>query len=54
MRVHFGLGPATKVDSVGVRWPNGAVERFESLSVDAIHMLKEGSGVAVRQPTKKE
>jgi len=55
MRVHFGLGAATKIDSVQVRWPSGLVERFEDLKVDAIHRLKEGFGVPVapdRQATK--
>ena len=50
MRVHFGLGSASKIDSVQVRWPSGLVERFENLPVDAIHTLKEGSGtLAERQ-----
>jgi hypothetical protein len=44
MRVHFGLGSATKIDSVEVRWPSGLVERFLNLPVDAIHTLKEHSG----------
>src|SRR4029079_2238479 len=26
MRVHFGLDRRTKVDSIEVRWPNGAIE----------------------------
>jgi hypothetical protein len=46
LRVHFGLGSATKVDSVQVRWPSGLVELFDHLSIDAIHILKEGSGTA--------
>src|SRR5205807_8354303 len=46
MRVHFGLGAVTKIDSVQVRWPSGLVERFENLSVDAFNTLKEGSGIA--------
>jgi hypothetical protein len=53
MRVHFGLGGAARVDSVQVRWPSGLVERFENLAVDAIHMVKEGSGVAVAAEVKK-
>src|SRR5712691_11787500 len=44
MRVHFGLGGATKIDWVQVRWPTGLVERFENLSADSIYTLKEGSG----------
>jgi hypothetical protein len=47
MRVHFGLGAATKIDSVQVRWPSGLVEKFDSLPVDAIHALREGSGTPV-------
>ena len=46
MRVHFGLGETTKIDFVEVRWPSGLLERFEGLSVDSIHELKEGTGAA--------
>jgi enediyne biosynthesis protein E4 len=46
MRVHFGLGAATKIDWVEVRWPSGLVEKFDNLAVDAIHRIKEGSGAA--------
>jgi hypothetical protein len=53
MRVHFGLGTATKAGAVQVRWPSGLVERFENLSVDAIHTLKEGSGQIVGTAPKK-
>jgi hypothetical protein len=53
MRVHFGLGGAAKVESVQVRWPGGLVERYENLAVDAIHTVKEGSGVAVAAEIKK-
>ncbi|PYX34215.1 MAG: RNA-binding protein [Acidobacteria bacterium] len=35
-RVHFGLGSATKVDSVEVRWPSGLIERYNDLPLDAI------------------
>ena len=53
MRVHFGLGATAKIDSVQVRWPSGLVERFENLSVDTIHTLKEGSGEMVSTTPKK-
>ena len=49
MRVHFGLGEMTKIDSVQVRWPSGLVERFENLKVDMIQTLKEGSGVEAKK-----
>ena len=52
LRVHFGLGSVTKMDAVEIRWPSGLVERFENLPVDAIHTLKEGTGVAVNTAEK--
>jgi hypothetical protein len=53
MRIHFGLGAATKIDWVQIRWPSGLTERFENnLPVDAIHTLKEGSGTEIKQPAK--
>jgi hypothetical protein len=52
MRVHFGLGPATKIDFLEIRWPSGLVERFANLGVDAIHTLKEGSGKPVEPAAK--
>ena len=43
MRVHFGLGGATKIDSLEVRWPSGLVESFDA-KVGAINTVKEGTG----------
>ena len=53
MRVHFGLGSATKVNSVQIRWPSGLIERFDNLPADSIEMLKEGSGTAVQPEARK-
>ena len=53
MRVHFGLGATAKINSVQVRLPSGLVERFDNVSVDAIHTLKEGSGEMVSTTPKK-
>ena len=53
MRVHFGLGSATKLDSVEVRWPSGLIEQFDKLAVDKIHTLKEGFGIPVPDAPKK-
>jgi hypothetical protein len=44
MRVHFGLGAATKIESVEVRWPSGLTEKFFNVRIDAINNLQEGSG----------
>ena len=51
MRIHFGLGTVSKIDWVQIRWPSGRREQFDSIPVDAIHTLKEGSGAAVKVPT---
>jgi hypothetical protein len=53
MRVHFGLGAAAKIDWVEVRWPSGLLEKFESLGVDAVHTIKEGTGAPVKSAAKK-
>jgi len=52
MRIHFGLGAATKIDWIQIRWPSGLTEQFENISVDTIHTLKEGSGSAVAPAAK--
>jgi len=44
LRVHFGLGTASTVERVVVRWPNGAEEEWSRLAVDRAHTLTEGSG----------
>jgi hypothetical protein len=53
MRVHFGLGSATKVNSVQIRWPSGLQEHFDNLPADTIHTLKEGSGTPAALEQKK-
>lgn len=42
-RVHFGLGGATRVDRVEVRWPNGREESWSDLAADRLYTLKEGA-----------
>ena len=47
-RLHFGLGDATRVDQVEVRWPSGQCDRFRGLESDAIYHLREGDPAAKR------
>jgi enediyne biosynthesis protein E4 len=42
--LHFGLGRATGVTSIEVRWPSGRDEVFPGVAADQIISLKEGSG----------
>jgi enediyne biosynthesis protein E4 len=44
-RLHFGLGSATKVDRIEVRWPSGAVETLNDLPANQFYSVLEGSGV---------
>ena len=53
MRVHFGLGSLTTVNSVQIRWPSGLQEHFDNLPADSIHTLKEGSGTPTASDAKK-
>ncbi|HEX6466927.1 MAG TPA: CRTAC1 family protein [Terriglobales bacterium] len=53
MRLHFGLGSATKVDSVLVQWPSGLAEQFFDIKIDAMNTVKEGTGKAVETATQK-
>lgn len=45
LRIHFGLGSANKIDTVEVRWPSGAVDKFSNLSSDHFYSVLEGAGV---------
>lgn len=42
--VHFGLGDATEIDRLAVRWPSGKVDTFRHVPVDRHVRLTEGSG----------
>jgi hypothetical protein len=50
-RVHVGLGTATAVDHVDVRWPGGGVERFGPFPADTVTRLVQGQGRPVAPPT---
>jgi enediyne biosynthesis protein E4 len=44
-RLHFGLGPATQVAEVIVRWPNGATEKLTKLPIDKVVTVVEGKSL---------
>jgi hypothetical protein len=46
-RLHFGLGSATRVDRVVIRWPSGLVEKLATLPVDRETVIREGMGEAM-------
>jgi hypothetical protein len=45
LRLHFGLGSATKIDSVEIHWPSGTVDRIGSLAPDHFYSVLEGKGI---------
>ncbi len=47
-RLHFGLGQATKIDSIEIRWPSGQVDRLENLDADTRYRIREGADIAER------
>ena len=45
MRLHFGLGAATKIDKVEIRWPSGATDVLTELAPDKFYAVLEGKGL---------
>lgn len=46
--LHWGLGPATRVDKLEIRWHAGATNVFENLDADATYEITEGEGTPRR------
>jgi len=46
LRLHFGLGAATVVDAIEIKWPTTQkVERFEKVKANQILTIREGDGI---------
>ena len=41
LRLHFGLGSATVIDHIEVRWPSGATNVWTNMASDRVIRLKE-------------
>ncbi len=50
LRLHFGLGNESRLDSVEVRWPNGNVEKLRDLAADRMYTIVEGKGIQDSKP----
>jgi enediyne biosynthesis protein E4 len=44
MTLHFGLGAATKIDKLEIKWPDGSVETFDVPGVDKVITITQGKG----------
>jgi hypothetical protein len=49
-RVHFGLGPDTKLTTVDIRWPSGKHETLKDLQADHIWRIDEGHAARIENP----
>ena len=45
LRVHFGLGKATKVNLLEIRWPSGQVDTLKDVEPNQVIYVKEGAGI---------
>jgi enediyne biosynthesis protein E4 len=46
LRAHFGLGTATKIDSIESDWPSGTKQTISALpGIDRIVSVEEGKGM---------
>ena len=45
MTLHFGLGAATRVDKLEIKWPDGTTESFQISGIDKIVTITEGKGI---------
>jgi len=64
LRLHFGLGLATKIDRLELRWPSARLNSGKTMSaespqvivsppVDHLLVIKEGEGVVEKRPLRK-
>ena len=57
LRVHFGLGKATKADSIEIRWTDGKTETLKDVAADKFYAVLQGAGIVPFEkirPTMKE
>jgi hypothetical protein len=50
LRQHFGLGGATVVDRLEIRWPSGRTDVLEKIAANSIVTVIEGEGLTERTP----
>lgn len=45
LRIHFGLGKATKADSVEIIWPSGRSDTLKNVPANKFYAVLEGTGI---------
>ena len=49
LRLHFGLGTATKIDTVEIHWPSGQTDHLTNLAADKFYSVIEKEGVVPQE-----
>ena len=52
-KIIFGLGGATRIDRLRIRWPSGAIQTFEGLDADREIAIVEGAESPIRRDPQK-
>jgi hypothetical protein len=50
LRLHFGFGQTSIIDTVEISWPSGKKEVLKNLPTDFIYTVVEGEGIKVKTP----
>jgi hypothetical protein len=54
LRLHFGLGAASKADAIELAWPSGVKQTIQDLAANRVYVIEEGKGIvreeSFRQP----
>ena len=53
LRLHFGLGAATRIDKLELTWPSGQKDIVENPPLDSILVVKEGEGLVGVRPFRQ-
>ena len=53
LRLHFGLGSATRIDRLVLTWPSGRKDVVENPPLDSILVVKEGAGLVESKPFER-
>jgi hypothetical protein len=49
LRLHFGLGKATKAEFVELAWPSGVKESFKNLQANRSYVVREAKGIDLKK-----
>ena len=53
VRVHVGLGTATRADRIEVQWPGGPMETLRDVPANQIVTVRQGEGIVAQTPLRR-